>query len=128
MNEQQARRIVAERAKGRCELCGISEGERPLTFSHRMPKGLGGNWYPSNGLRACGSGTTGCHGWIEHHPADAAAAGWRITRPESPYTSPAFLVLPWPGWWLLDDDGGYLTPDGDRPIPPRLPPQTLARL
>lgn len=121
-----AQAIVRARAQGRCELCGATD---PLTFSHRTPKSLGGAWRASNGIRACGSGTIGCHGWIESHPTWAEAAGWRVLPREDPSQIPAFLIAPWPGWWFLTDDGMYVSAtNSDRPVPERLPPQTLIRL
>jgi hypothetical protein len=57
----------------------------------------------------------------------AADAGWRVTGVD-PAGVPAFLILPWPGWWFLDEQGGYIATESDRPYPERLPPQTLARL
>ena len=127
MNEAQARQIVNARSGGRCELCRASE---PLTFSHRKPKGLGGLWTPSNGIRACGSGTTGCHGWIEAHPEWAAEAGWRVSGTRDPATVLAWVwpVLAWPGWVWFDEEGGYVYPDDQPPAPPHLPPQAVQPL
>lgn len=33
---------------------------------------------PRNLVALCGSGTTGCHGWIESHRELALAQGWLI--------------------------------------------------
>lgn len=123
MTEAEARVLVNERSHNRCELCGSTE---TLTFSHRTPKSLGGKWAATNGIRACGSGTTGCHGWIEHHPEWAEAGGWRVKPYEDPATVPVYLTMPWPGWWILTDDGHYestwLTAEPDH-----LPPQGAFR-
>lgn len=104
MNESEARRRVALRAAGRCELC---RGTDSLTFAHRRSRGQGGGWSPANGLRLCGSGTTGCHGWTEHNPDAAAAGGWRLVHDDrDPAVVPVWLNgLNGPGWWLLDDLG-----------------------
>lgn len=122
MSEQAARKFVADRSGGRCEIC---RGPGPLTFSHRRPSSLGGLWVPSNGIRACGSGTTGCHGWIEHHPDWAAEAGFRVAKGDDPGQVPVWLnpVLAWPGWILLDDTGGYVYPEDQPAAPKHLPPQ-----
>lgn len=124
MSEQAARKIVAERAAGRCEICRAAGA---LTFSHRTPKSLGGKWAASNGVRACGSGTTGCHGFIEAHPEHAAAGGWRVTGGQDPAAAPVWLhpVLAWPGWVLLDDVGGYTYLDDQSAPPTHLPPQVV---
>jgi hypothetical protein len=34
--------------------------------------------HPSNIVLLCGSGTTGCHGWIEDHREDALETGWLL--------------------------------------------------
>jgi hypothetical protein len=64
---------------------------------------------PANLLSLCGSGTTGCHGWTEHHPAEAKAAGLAVSRnglrPEH------VPVLTWRGWLLLTNDGQAIPVD-----------------
>lgn len=122
MSEAKARQVVAARSGGRCEICRSSES---LTFSHRKPTSLGGLWAPSNGIRACGSGTTGCHGWVEHHPDYAEQAGWRVPSWADPEQTPLWLnpVLAWAGWVLLDHWGGYVYLDEQPPTPEHLPPQ-----
>lgn len=58
---------------------------------------------PANLLLVCGTGTTECHGWIEAHPAEALARGFRISssaRPALvPYTDSTGRE------WILNDDG-----------------------
>lgn len=83
--------LIFERAQSRCELCGVGihrhEG-RGYWWSvhHREPKGMGGAarspylGLASNGLLLCGSGTTGCHGWVEAHRDDALALGLLVLR------------------------------------------------
>lgn len=122
MSEESARRIVRERCWGRCELCRAGS---PLTFAHRRNRSHGGAWAPSNGLALCGSGTTGCHGWTEANPTWAYQGGWRIHGDQTPPSEvPVWLNNPWPGWWLLDDQGGLISLDADydRPPPTYLPP------
>lgn len=124
MNEQQARQFVTARSGSRCEICRNSD---PLTFSHRKPKSLGGLWTPSNGLRACGSGTTGCHGFIEANPLWAQVGGWRVGSGQDPAVTLTWVnpVLGWPGWAFLDERGGYEYPDDQPPDPTHLPPQAV---
>jgi len=58
---------------------------------------------PSNLLTLCGSGTTGCHGWVEHHPKAAQAHGWSVARYQpDPQSVP---VWTWRGWVCLLSDG-----------------------
>lgn len=59
---------------------------------------------PSNLLTLCGSGTTGCHGWIEHHPTYAEDHGWSVRQHER-LTVAAVPVWTWRGWQYLEDDG-----------------------
>jgi hypothetical protein len=110
-----------------CEACGAAPGQ---SFSHRIAASRGGTYAPSNGIRACGSGTTGCHGWFEHHPTWGGEGGWQIRRTlRTPLEVPAFLVTPeapFGGWYLLDDENGRegVFPDdfGLPEVPAHLPP------
>lgn len=81
--------LVWERDRGRCARCGASiRGERGQSWSvhHRVPRGSGGAkhvpWMnlAANLLLLCGSGTTGCHGWIEAHRSEAISKGWLMLR------------------------------------------------
>lgn len=60
---------------------------------------------PSNRLSTCGDGTSGHHGYIEHHPEEARLYRWSVTRHE-PGNEPVWLWHPfWGlGWYLLGDD------------------------
>lgn len=120
-SEQRARQVVRERSAGRCELDvrNVCTG-RATSWSHRQSRARRGLWTPANGIDACGSGTTGCHGWVENHPTWAEAAGlslpsW-VTDPER---VPAYVS--WHGlaraWWHLNLDG-TLTPCGELERPP----------
>lgn len=89
---------VVVREDGKCFHCGkqvaIYEGEtyhdlpvvkRIAEFSihHRKPRGMGGsnsldiNIFP-NLIVLCGTGTTGCHGWVESHREQAYEEGLLI--------------------------------------------------
>jgi hypothetical protein len=108
---------VIARAFGRCELCGTrlrSAGQwvAEHSFHHRRPRGMGGTSRPeSNGaanlLLLCGSGVTGCHGWIEEHRAVARAQGQLLSQTDDPAEVPVWLALPQHGIGpaLLDNDG-----------------------
>lgn len=61
--------------------------ERGIGWSahHRKPRGAGGTRDAAIGgvancLILCGSGTTGCHGWVEGHRAEAIEDGLLISR------------------------------------------------
>jgi hypothetical protein len=61
---------------------------------------------PANLLWLCGSGTEGCHGWIESNRTVGYEDGLLLHRNDDP-TSIA-VVLHY-GTVLLDDDGGAQT-------------------
>ena len=91
-----------------CEGCGRA---RATNWAHRVARGQGGAWCPSNGLHLCGSGTTGCHGWSHLHPTEAKARGWIVEPWRDPAEVPALHWLH--GLVLLDVDGSF-TPAPDR--------------
>lgn len=98
-------RRVRERDDWRCARCA---GWGPLTTQHRRARGMGGSRLPdtndpANLLTLCGSGTTLCHGWTEHHPTWARAHGWAVSFYANPATTP---VWTWRGWVLLLTGGG----------------------
>lgn len=67
---------------------------------------------PSNLMAICGSGTTGCHGWLESHREVAYEKGWLVHR----YDSPADIEVEIKQGGvtlrlLLNEDGGYSYPE-----------------
>jgi hypothetical protein len=56
-----------------------------------------------NGVPLCGSGTTGCHGWTEHHPLMADLLGWRLTNGRH-YTEPWYARDGWRRWVIIDGE------------------------
>ena len=108
------RKLIYARDERCCVRCGVNIASCPWSGSvqHRCPRGAGGStvaWLqrPANGLLLCGSGTTGCHGWVESHPADAARYGWVLRHG-------VITAAQWPVLYaaagdvrLLDDHGGY---------------------
>jgi hypothetical protein len=57
---------------------------------------------PANLLLLCGSGTTGCHGWIESHRETAYALGLLVHRGGDPAATPVRTIH---GRVLLLPDG-----------------------
>lgn len=55
---------------------------------------------PANLVVLCGSGTTGCHGWVESHRERAIEQGWLVPRrdPRQPGDVPVFAEGQ---WWLI---------------------------
>lgn len=58
----------------------------------------------SNLITLCGSGTTGCHGWVESYPTAARELGLAVASWDNPLTIP---VTTWRGLILLDDAGYF---------------------
>ena len=94
------REALKDRAKGMCEVCAQDWG---TNAHHRQNRSQGGGNTLSNLLWLCGSGTTGCHGWITNHPALSYQEGWSVRSTGCPAEVPVMrrgrLVL-------LSDDGG----------------------
>ena len=100
-------RDVKARAQDRCERCGTSDALR-WSLHHRKPRGMGGSkdpmiHSPANILLLCGSGTSGCHGWVESHREQAYEDGLLVYRNDDPAEIPANLRY---GTVWLDDVGG----------------------
>lgn len=99
---------VMVRANFRCERCGISIQSLPMSIHHRRPRAMGGTHrletnYSSNLLALCGSGTSGCHGYIESHRAESIELGFIVPQYEMPNNVPVKTFIH--GWVLLTDDG-----------------------
>ena len=99
-------KLVDERDDQSCLNCGNSlevvEGSR----HHRQRRRVGGHT-PQNIVLLCGSGTTGCHGFMHANPAQARAAGYIVSALAAidPVDVPVFT---WPnGWVRLNDDGSF---------------------
>ena len=75
--QKRVRAIVAERSEGMCEaaLREACEG-RAANYHHILREGQGGEDTPENLRHLCGSGTTGCHGFIHHNVKWAKREGW----------------------------------------------------
>lgn len=98
---------VHQRSRQRCERCGTANATR-WSLHHRKPRGMGGTKdpminSPANLLLLCGSGTEGCHGWIEWNRAAAYDAGLLVHRYDDPASMPVRLVY---GMVILGDGGG----------------------
>lgn len=101
---------VHARAGYGCEICGTTNAAR-WSLHHRRPRGMGGSKradtnMPSNILLLCGSGTEGCHGYVESHRAESLNLGRLLLQGQSPAVVPVDLVY---GLVVLDDDGGWQT-------------------
>jgi hypothetical protein len=108
-----------------------------VSIHHRQPRGRGGTrrydrWVPEAGrmveqlptfaeaVAICGTGTTGCHGFIEDNRALMYMLGWLVPmpvpgRPVTAATDPAsvVLVLPTRRRVLLDPHAPFYVPAPD---------------
>lgn len=82
--DRTTRELVLERDEYRCAVCGRALLEQQASIHHRRNRGSGGSSTPAinspaNLLAVCGTGTTGCHGWIGASPAEAADHGYVVS-------------------------------------------------
>lgn len=113
------RHAFFERERGRCFRCqrSLRFEDRGMGWSahHRLPRQMGGVGRKdsdaarlisavTNCLILCGSGTTGCHGWIESRRAIAEDYGYIVRRGINP---PAGIRIKKQDgtWWLLTSSG-----------------------
>jgi len=100
---------LKERAQNCCEMCGRWGA---TNAHHRRNRSQGGDDELSNLLLLCGSGTTGCHGFVTTEPQIAKRMGWTVRRISSPREVPVWrfdLSLGERVEVLLDNAGGYTT-------------------
>jgi hypothetical protein len=100
---------------GRCVRCARGVIVSPRSCHHRQLKSQGGPDGPANRATTCGSGTTGCHGWIHSHPRLARLAGWMVSAHSDPAKIPIWIC--YEGWHLLGEDMTvvYVGAAGDNP-------------
>lgn len=96
--------------EARCECCGRWLGRRGGQCHHRLGRQSGGSRRrnkPSNGLLACGTPFTGCHGEATAFRQHMKDKGFVLNSGQDPAMVPVRLC----GgtvWVWLDDAGGYL--------------------
>lgn len=114
MKIQDARDLVYARSGGWCEvrIPGMCFG---LAGNWHHRKAAGRIWTPSNGLHLCGSGTTGCHGFVTEHPNEARERGWSLRSGQSSQLEPAVITAK-RQWCYLTETGLYVPVN--RPVPP----------
>lgn len=107
--------LVLERDEYRCAVCGIGVLEIPFNIHHRRNRGSGGSSdpainAPSNLLTVCGTGTTGCHGWIGSSPAEALEHGYVVSLNSREAATDVPVVHAVHGVVYLLDDGTLRLP------------------
>lgn len=86
-----------------CRRCGIRLSIVAGSRHHRQRRAAGGH-VTSNLILLCGSGTSGCHGWVHSHVMLATSQG--LIVPVNGRARSRFIPVYLRGtWWLLDDMG-----------------------
>ena len=102
------RNLVLTRGNYRCEHCHEDFLYSGVSVHHRRPRMMGGSknellHLPANLIALCGSGTTGCHGWVESNRTKAREMGLLIQKVESAEDIP--FQDKEGNWWKLDNLG-----------------------
>ncbi len=104
----ETRFAVLARAFYKCERCNRDFQGYPASVHHRRPRMMGGSKNAmlhemANLIVLCGTGTSGCHGWIESNRAIARELGYLIQKIESaeeiPFQDKSGL------WFKIDNKG-----------------------
>lgn len=85
---QAVRDVVLERDEQQCRRCWRSIVGRPYSIHHRKLRSRGGDDSLPNLVTLCGSGTTGCHGWVHANPEKATTHGWMVESWRKPDEAP----------------------------------------
>lgn len=99
--------MVDARDRLRCVRCGKNLYYSPMSRHHRLmrshaDKNVKHQVY--NLIDLCGSGTTGCHGYVHAHPKESYENGWLVHSWDDPLNVP---VKTFHGWMLLTEAGKY---------------------
>ena len=117
---KQTLHLVFTRDEGCCARCGAPiSGVRGRDWSlhHRRPRGSGGSslaWVnlPGNLIILCGSGVTGCHGYVESYRETAVARGFLVSMNGWAVSSQVLVDHVIHGKVFLLDDGTVSTGEG----------------
>lgn len=105
--QEDVRWTVLARAFYKCERCK-SDFNKGVSVHHRRPRMMGGSknldlHQPANLIALCGTGISGCHGWVESNRNKARELGYLIIKIESAEEIPFQDTNG--DWWLIDNDG-----------------------
>lgn len=103
------RALVEARDKA-CVRCGAVVPRDEDSIHHRIPRGRGGENTAENLLLLCGSGTTGCHGYVESHRTEAYNHGYLVRTGFDPLDVP--VLLAGKAWAYPSPDGKWVVSDG----------------
>lgn len=104
---RKVRALVLARDGFACVRCGRSVIGIRASVHHRKRRSQGGANTPDNLAVMCGTGTTGCHGWVHAHPNWARDAGWLVRSGDDPAQVPMLATSGLLTW--LAPDGEYAT-------------------
>lgn len=118
--DDETRFAVLARGHYKCERCRQDFLALGVSIHHRRPRMMGGSknqelHRPANLIALCGSGTSGCHGWVESHRVEARTFGYLIHKIESAEEIP-FKDLNG-DWWLIDNNGQKTQFDTEMRLP-----------
>lgn len=108
--------MIIARDQGECVRCGrhVAHLTRGWAWSihHRRPRGAGGTrlaWVDqaANGIILCGSGTTGCHGWVEKNRRASIDTGFLISALGLSTAEDIAIHHRLLGFVYLDNEGGW---------------------
>lgn len=98
---------VEARDGNRCVRCGTPAARDEDSLHHRVPRGRGGVNTAENLIVLCGTGTTGCHGWVEKNRAAAYKLGYLVETGIDPLDVP--VAVAGRGWRHATADGRWIT-------------------
>ena len=78
--KRSVRELVLARDEWSCLRCGRDISYDAYSIHHRKGRSGPNADCPSNLVTLCGTGTTGCHGYIESHRAESYDQGWLVRR------------------------------------------------
>lgn len=81
------RETVLLRDEGRCQRCGELLDPWWYSLQHRDARSMGGSRLLhslANLVALCGTGTTGCHGYVESERTESYALGWLVPNGVTP--------------------------------------------
>lgn len=92
-----------------CVRCGVAAPRDEDSLHHRIPRGRGGGNAPENLILLCGSGTTGCHGWVEKNRSAAYQYGYLVETGIDPADVP--VAVAGQGWRYPTSAGLWIAPE-----------------
>lgn len=105
--ERRTRKLVDERSDGFCEKCGTPGA---TDKAHRISRGVGGEWCPTNILDLCRD----CHNYHHANPNLAYRGGWHLRSTSAPAESRVWFHHEGTfGWAHLHADGTFTWAEKD---------------